>query len=344
MEVILIMGTSGLLQIIAAFLFWKLIRVTGHRLPWVFIAASLCGFAFWNGIQIYAVISENPLLSWPNFPDEIVEMISSIFIVVGAFYATPLFISIKRSREDLKGSAEKLRYLTSQLLIAQELERKRIAMELHDELGQALLVLKLQFSAIGDGLRKDQKSLAEGVQHSLAYLDSLLNNVRRLSCDLCPSVLEQAGLSQALRQLLDEFGRQHKSVQCRIDIDDIDDLIASGSQIGLYRVLQECLTNIGKHAHATKVAVAVKRQEGCVSFRVEDNGSGFNMSQVVADRPAGGGMGLAAMNERVRMLGGAMGLVSEVGKGTKISFSVPVEPGEKRGLKNSLYPLLGLKI
>ena len=321
MEMILIMGTSGLLQVIAAFLFWKLIRITGHRLPWVFIAASLCVFALWNGTQIYAVIFKKALLSWPNLPDEILELISSILILSGAVYATPLFMSIKRSREELKGSEEKLRSLTSQLLTAQEQERKRIAMELHDELGQALLVLKLQFSAIGDKLRKDQKSLAEGVQHSLAYLDCLLDNVRRLSWDLCPAVLEQAGLSQALRQLLNEFGGHHKFVQCSIDIDD---LIATGSQIGLYRVLQECLTNIGKHAHATKVAVAVKRQESGVSFRVEDNGSGFNMSQVLADKTASGGMGLAAMDERVRMLGGAMGITSEVGKGTRVSFSIPL--------------------
>jgi signal transduction histidine kinase len=329
MQLTLIMGTSALLQLVAAFLSLKLIRVTGSRIPWVLITAALCSFAIWNWVQIYAVVSRTPLLSWPNLPDELVELISSAFILAGALYATPLFIAIKRSEEALKGSEEKLRYLTSQLLTVQEKERKRISMELHDELGQALLVLKLQVSAIKDRLPKDQESLAEGVQHSLNYLDAVIENVRRLSWDLSPSILEQSGLSYALRHLLSEFAEHHKFVQCSIDIDDIDDLFASESPIGLYRIFQECLTNIGKHAHATKVAVAVKRQEGRVSFLVEDNGKGFNVAQILASGAIDRGLGLAAMHERVRMLGGSLNISSQIGQGTKISFFVPIDVGGK---------------
>lgn len=325
MGLTLIMGTSALLQLAAAFLSLKLIRVTASRIPWALIAAALCGFAIWNCIQIYAVVSKNPLLSWPNLPDELVELLSSAFILAGALYATPLLIAIKRSEEALKGSEKKLRYLTSQLLTAQEQERKRISMELHDELGQALLVLKLQVSAIKDRLRNNQKGLAEEVQNSLNYLDSVIDNVRRLSHNLRPPILTQEGLSSAFRHLISEFNKHHKFAQCSLEIDDIDGLFPPESQIGIYRVFQECLTNIGKHAQATKVTVAVKRQEGRVSFRVEDNGKGFNVSQILASGAIDKGLGLAAMDERVRMLKGSLNISSQIGRGTEITFSIPIE-------------------
>jgi signal transduction histidine kinase len=325
MGLTLIMGTSALLELAAAFLALKLIRITASRIPWVLIAAALCSFALWNCIQIYAVVSKNPLLSWPNLPDELVELLSSVFILAGALYATPLFVTIKQSEEALKESEKKLRYLTTQLLTAQEKERKRISMELHDELGQGLLVLKLQVSAIKDRLRNDQKGLAEEVQNSLNYLDSVIDNVRRLSHNLRPPILTHEGLSSAFRHLIGEFNKHHKFAQCSLDIDDIDGLFSPESQIGIYRVFQECLTNIGKHAQATKVTVAVKRQGGRVSFRVEDNGKGFHVSQILASGASDKGLGLAAMDERVRMLKGSLSISSQIGKGTEITFSIPIE-------------------
>ena len=234
----------------------------------------------------------------------------------------------RRAEEALRESEQRLRFLTSQLLSAQERERKRISMELHDELGQSLAVLKLQIRAIERGLGDDQQDLKAECVELLLYLDGVIDDIRRLSRDLSPAILEDLGLQSALQYLINGFSK-HYTVSQAFEVEDLDQLFPAEGQIIIYRIFQECLTNISKHADATEVFIAVKEYDGLISLMIEDNGAGFDPAVVLARRASGRGLGLAALDERARMLGGTLEIRSQPGAGTMMTCIIPVDQGRK---------------
>jgi two-component system NarL family sensor kinase len=156
----------------------------------------------------------------------------------------------------------------------------------------------------------------------LSYIDTVIENVRRLSWDLSPSSLEDLGLSAALGYLADETCRNH-NMQCTVVMDEIDHLFAPEIQINIYRIFQESLTNVVKHAWASLVSVKVAREDGKVSFMIRDNGRGFNLKQAMSGKVAKKSLGLTAMNERALMARGSLQISSRRGRGTTIAFSIP---------------------
>ena len=189
-------------------------------------------------------------------------------------------------------------------------------------------MLKLQIRAIERGLRDDQQDLREGCLDLLLYLDGVIDDIRRLSRDLSPSILEDLGLQSALKYLINEVSK-HYTVSHAFEVDDLDQLFPVEAQIIIYRIFQECLTNIAKHAGATEVSVAVKEQDGLITLMIEDNGAGFDPALVLARRAAGRGLGLAALDERARMLGGTIEIGSRPGAGTRVTCIIPVDQGRK---------------
>ncbi len=236
--------------------------------------------------------------------------------------------ALRQKEKALRESEKRLRLLSSHLLTAQERERKRVSVELHDELGQALTVLKLQVSAIERKLPEEQAELRQSCEETLQYVDQIIDNVRRLSKDLRPSILEDLGLLAALRWLIGNASK-HYDIETSVEMEDIKGLFSDEAQIIIYRIIQEALSNIGKHAGTTRVSVAANRKDGNVRFVVEDNGNGFDAEQVRAQASTEKGLGLVAMDERVEMLGGCLDIWSELGTGTRIAFTVPVEEGGK---------------
>jgi signal transduction histidine kinase len=228
----------------------------------------------------------------------------------------------QQAEKSLRESEKKLRTLTSQLLTVQEGERKRLSRELHDSLGQTLLVLKLQLRAIEERLRPDQQTLRQESKQTLRQIDRIIEDVRRLARNLSPSVLEDLGLAVALRNLCEEFGR-HQSLNLSLDMADILGSFSPEAQSHIYRIFQESLTNIGKYAQASRVSLVIKRRDGGVAFVIKDNGIGFQLEEVQTRDGAERAMGLATMAERVRMLGGELDITSKRGGGTRISFIVP---------------------
>ena len=234
----------------------------------------------------------------------------------------------KQAETALRQSEKQLRSLTSQLLTAQEAERRRISGELHDELGQALAVIKLQLSRIGRNLNRDQRPLQEDCKYTLKCVDQVIEDVRRLSRDLSPFILEDLGLPGALRWMADEFTKHHQ-IQVLLDLPDMDHLLSDQAQIVIYRIFQETLTNIVKHAQATHVSIAIQKEAEMFSFKVEDDGKGFDLRHHEVRSVTEKGLGLTTMKERVRMLGGSLNIWSQEGEGTRITFQIPVEKREK---------------
>lgn len=229
----------------------------------------------------------------------------------------------RRTEAALRESEEKLRFLSSQLLKVQEKERRRISLELHDELGQSLSLLKVQLGTIKRKLRNDQTALNEGLQETQQHLNDIIGNVRRLSRDLSPSILEDLGLSAAIEWLISDFAKHYK-MKIVFDSENVDDYFSSEHQIIIYRIFQEILSNIGKHAEASKVSVKVEKKDKVIAFSVQDNGKGFDIDKISAKNSTEKGMGLAAMHERALIVGSSLHIATQDNKGTRISFTVPI--------------------
>jgi PAS domain S-box-containing protein len=232
----------------------------------------------------------------------------------------------KKVEEALRESEKRLRFLSSRLFEAQEHERRRLSKELHDQLGHDLVLLKSSLRSIEKKLAENQEALKNECENTLTTVNEIIENVRRISRDLMPSILEDLGLVASIRWLVENFSKQH-SIRVTLDVEYVDHLFSPGIQVNLYRIFQETLTNISKHAAATRVSLEVKEEKGCVAFRVQDNGKGFEVNKVMDRKLNNKGVGLTAMNERIRMVGGSFEIQSRPGEGTKIEFKVPI--GEK---------------
>jgi signal transduction histidine kinase len=230
-------------------------------------------------------------------------------------------VTQERHAEDaLRESEKQLRNLSSQLLTAQETERRRISRELHDELGQSLTLMKIRLRLIEKQLTRKPAGILQECRDMLRYIDETIENVRRLSRDLSPSILEDLGLTAALRWLISNIENHH--VRVTFDTADIDHLFLPEAQIIIYRILQEALTNIAKHAQAKNVTVLVKKDEEKTCFFIEDNGKGFDPKQIIRKDAAEKGLGLAIMQERARMVGGSLEIWSQEGRGTRIALTL----------------------
>ena len=229
--------------------------------------------------------------------------------------------AMKRAEENLRKSEEKLRLLTTQLLTAQEDERKRLAAELHDELGHALLTLKLHMSSVERRLLPEQADLKEKMRDMVGYLTDTVEEVRRLYRDLSPGDLEDLGLTTALRTMVEDFQELYAGIDWNVDLADIDDLFPLPIQTMIYRIVQEALTNIGKHAYPEHVTVKVTKKDQQAVFVIADDGCGFSMDDLLDGDQKG--MGLAAMAQRVSLVGGIFDLWSRENQGARITFSIP---------------------
>ena len=189
-------------------------------------------------------------------------------------------------------------------------------------MGQGLTVLKFQLGYIERNLHESQKEIKEECRQTLQYINHLLEDTRRLSRDLSPYALEYFGLSTALRRLVEDFGKGC-DVQVRSEVADVDSLLPKEKQTTLYRTFQEILNNIRKHARARNVSVAVEQEKGKISCFIEDDGIGF-VGQEIHANSDGNGLGLAIIEERVRMLGGSLRIWSQLGRGTQITFFIPL--------------------
>ncbi len=227
----------------------------------------------------------------------------------------------KKAKTSLKEKEKRIHDLSSQLLNAQEAERKRISMELHDELSQALSVIKLQLMSIENGLNEDQGAITEECERLRSYVDEVIENVRRLSLALSPVILGDIGLTSALSWYISNVPYD---LNIKFQIQKIDHLFSEKHWITIYRVVQEALTNIGKHAEAQDVFIDIKRHDDTVIFFIEDDGKGFSLTKTKMHYSSGTGLGLATMNERVKIMGGVLDVWSETKKGTRITFGLPI--------------------
>jgi len=226
--------------------------------------------------------------------------------------------------DELKKSESRLHRLSSDLFSVQENERKRISLELHDELGQSMAALKMQVGSIARRLGSVSAEELETICSDMRdNINQIIENVRRLAKDLSPVVLDDLGLQAAIEYLVNNFLKIY-NVKINYRYTEINHFYDEDSQRIIYRILQEALNNIGKHAQAKNVSLIIEKIDSAVQFTVRDNGKGFNVRKTLEKKDTDRGMGLEAMAERVRILGGKINIVSRPGIDTTITFTAPI--------------------
>jgi PAS domain S-box-containing protein len=223
----------------------------------------------------------------------------------------------KRAEQALRESADRLQSLSRRLLEAQEVERRHLARELHDEVGQLLTGLRFLLKP-DDDLTSD--AARARFEQARGIADELLERVRGLSFDLRPAALDQFGLLPALLALFERFTEQ-TGVQVHFKHQGVERRLAPEVETTAYRVVQEALTNVARHAGVTDVTVRVWATAGLLSVQIEDRGRGFDAEAALASPRSSG---LAGMQERVMLLEGSLTVESRPGDGTQITAELPL--------------------
>jgi two-component system sensor histidine kinase UhpB len=225
-----------------------------------------------------------------------------------------------RMVETLQQSIQRNHRLTQQLISLQEEERKSLARDLHDEFGQSLTAINADAAVVLQLAERKYPELRDSAQAMARLSQHLMEMVGGLLQQLRPGILDELGLASALRDLVDGWQPRNDSARCTLAIADAAcDGLDEATQVTVYRLVQECLTNISRHASASSVAIALSREPGQRALRVSvsDNGKGFDEDLV-------DGFGLYGMRERVEGLGGEFRLATQPGKGTEISARLPL--------------------
>lgn len=228
-----------------------------------------------------------------------------------------------RLMEDLAQREEQVRSLAEHMLHVEEIERRRISRELHDEAGQSLLCIRLQMELIEQALPDSANETRDRLREARDLTERTILEMRRLIAALSPAVLEQLGLGAALRQLVNRFQRLHSTCRVKLQLTKMGAL-PHQLEIISYRLVQECFNNIGKHSEAKLVNVSLISADGVLKLIVEDNGVGFVVEEALAKRES---FGLSGMRERVALLGGQFHVESRTEspkRGTKISIELPI--------------------
>jgi two-component system, NarL family, sensor histidine kinase UhpB len=209
----------------------------------------------------------------------------------------------------------------SQILHAQELERRRIARELHDETSQVLTSLLISLALVEQSVTSDEARERIGDTRKLAH--QTLRAVRNLSIDLRPSALDDLGLLPALRWYIKEY-QAKCGVVVEFTASGLKDRLPPEMETAIYRIVQESLTNTAKHARAEKVWIALSEDGAAVRVHVRDNGRGFDAQAVLKTPWQDRGLGLAGMVERATLLDGSVNIASRPGAGTTIDVTIPL--------------------
>lgn len=234
---------------------------------------------------------------------------------LGDLAALALAAAERRAREqELRAAYEQLGRLHRRVETAKEAERRHLARELHDELGQSLTALKLRLQ-----LAKSGKTPDEQLGAAIGVVDDLIDRTRRLSLDLRPPLLDEAGLAAAVRAYL-EGNAALTGVDVALDTGGLERELPPEIETAAFRVVQESLTNVVRHAHARHVDVAMRVADDRLHIRVRDDGCGFDRAVI------GRHFGVLGMTERVRGLGGSFAIESRAGEGTIVDASLPLAP------------------
>lgn len=242
------------------------------------------------------------------------EMVSAV-----AEQLTPV-IQRKKAKEEIEMSRKQLLNLSAYLQSLIEGERKHIAREIHDDLGQALTVLKMDTAWLQKRLPETEEALIEKVGAMSKLLGDTIKTVQRISSGLRPSLLDHAGLAESIKWYVKEF-QERSGIRCSMNVKLGKGPIGKDISISIYRIFQELLTNSARHSGATEVMINLKKESGKLVLKVSDNGKGITKKQINTPES----LGLIGIRERAEFLGGECEITGSLEKGTKVTVTIPLK-------------------
>jgi len=223
------------------------------------------------------------------------------------------------AEEKLKHSYEEIRELASHLEDIREEEKIKISREIHDELGQQLTAIKIDVSSTSKKINGDNEAIKQKLKHTTELIDEAIKTVRKIATELRPGILDDLGLVAALQWQSQEF-QKRSGIKIKFDSAESDVTIAKNTAVALFRIYQESLTNVGRHAEATTVSATLQQKDNLIVLHISDDGKGFDVKEIGHKKT----LGLLGMKERTLMMGGKYDIISLTGKGTTVAVSVPM--------------------
>jgi PAS domain S-box-containing protein len=234
----------------------------------------------------------------------------------------------KRVEEEIKESREQIRNFAAHLGSVREQERTVIAREIHDELGQSLTALKMDLSWLYKKMPRDKALLPKRTKSMLGLVDATIQSVKRISSELRPGLLDDIGVSAAIEWQCGEF-QNHTGIKCEVNVGPEDIILDQERSIAIFRIFQEALTNVARHAKATRVKASLKKKGGKLELKVRDNGRGITEEKISDPKS----FGFVGMKERAHFLDGTVEIRGIRDKGTLITVRIPL-PEKGKNDKN----------
>ena len=257
-------------------------------------------------------------------------MLSSIFIVTVYFNQKRFIASqkeklkiLEEGKQQLKESHDKLRQLAAHLQSVREEERTHIAREIHDELGQMLTALKMDVALLQRKVKNVNPNLNEAVNDMQAMsglIDDTIKSVRKIATELRPEILDELGIKDAIEWETQIF-RNRTGIECEFITNLNEQNLERDQATALFRILQETLTNIARHANATEVKVSLNHEDNELIMEIIDNGKGITDAETQGEKS----LGILGMRERTMLLGGEFKIQGISGKGTKVIVRIPID-------------------
>ena len=248
-------------------------------------------------------------------------MLTTSMVTDGEKYVA--FQHIARDVTEERRLQDNLRYYLSQIVKAQEEERKRIARELHDDTSQALYAISRRLdNFVRNNVRLTSSDTAF-LQNIRQQLNDSLEEVRRFTQELRPPMLDDLGLLATLRWLISDLEKRC-GIDAKLTVSGAERRFPAEVELLLFRSVQEAIRNIEKHSHALKADVSIEFAQGTTKIVVSDTGKGFNLPDSLSELPRSGKLGLTGMEERVRLLGGNLNVQSKPGQGTSLTIEAPI--------------------
>ncbi len=301
--------------------FWANVVITALRDP----KGSLVGFAKLTRDMTERREKEEALTKAKELLELRVEQRTAVLTRVNQELRTEI-TEREHAEEQLRTSVDQLRALAARLQNVREEERTCIAREIHDELGQVCTAIKMDLALIGRRLTKKQMQLRSKVDSAVQLVDNMIVTLRRIASELRPRTLDDLGLPAALESQAQEF-ESRTGIPCSLTLPKEPLILDADSATAIFRIFQESLTNVARHAHATRVGARLEREHDRLIFQVFDNGRGFDPEEAKAHKS----LGLVGMQERALMLKGDLKIEGVPGAGTTMTLTIPLPPSVMGG-------------
>jgi PAS domain S-box-containing protein len=268
-----------------------------------------------NGSTIYLLVNSSPLL------DSKGQHIANIGMMANITQRKKVEVALSEAKSELEKANQQLKAYGQRITQVQEEERKRIAYELHDDTAQYISILKMQIGALIQSNKIRSPDVLEKLQYLEKDADRAFHDVRRYSHELRPVVLEHMGLLAALEQIVEDINKLNP-FKAEVTVRGKEPELSEEVKLGFFRIAQEALNNIRKHAKANNAIINLNFQKKHLSMMVVDDGTGFEIKQSNARASDKGSLGLVSMTERADLIGANLKIESKPGKGTIVRVEI----------------------